>query len=248
MASSFGNQASKHSGAAFSMGKSSKPKAKKLQDEGPGYYEREGAFGAQASSTRSSTPAVSFGGGVTRTKSKVKLDEVPGPETGVMHSSFGNQASGKCYSGSSFSFGGVKRDEVDASKPVALQHTPREDVVAKLGAGDDDDLSSDPEDETPAPKPTGFSLKLGAVKRDEVDASKPVAQSHTPREEVAAKAKLNLAAAAGSARGPASVVQQRTAATRSSRRSPCSSAAQAAGVARSAARRGGVRPPAHGRG
>ena len=57
MASSFGNQASKHSGAAFSMGKSSsKPKAKKLQDEGPGYYEREGAFGAQASSTRSSTP------------------------------------------------------------------------------------------------------------------------------------------------------------------------------------------------
>ena len=114
--------------------------------------------------------------------------------------------------GFKLNFGGVKRDEVDASKPVALKHTPREDVVAKLGAGDDDDLSSDPEDETPAPKPTGFSLKLGAVKRDEVDASKPVAQSHTPREEVAAKAKLNLAAAAGSARGPASVVQQRTAA------------------------------------
>ena len=114
--------------------------------------------------------------------------------------------------GFKLNFGGVKRDEVDASKPVALKHTPREDVVAKLGAGDDDDLSSDPEDETPAPKPTGFSLKLGAVKRDEVDASKPVALSHTPREEVAAKAKLNLAAAAGSARGPASVVQQRTAA------------------------------------
>ena len=99
------------------MGKSSKPKAKKLQDEGPGYYEREGAFGAQASSTRSSTPAVSFGGGVTRTKSKVKLDEVPGPETGVMHSSFGNQASGKCYSGSSFSFGGVKRDDDKNKEP-----------------------------------------------------------------------------------------------------------------------------------
>ena len=82
--------------------------------------------------------------------------------------------------GFKLNFGGVKRDEVDASEAAALAGTRRARRGGKAGAGDDDDLSSDPEARPPAPKPTGFSLKLGAVKRDEVDASKPVAQSHTP--------------------------------------------------------------------
>ena len=38
-----------------------------------------------------------------------------------MHSSFGNQASGKCYSGSSFSFGGVKRDDDKNKEPWSAQ-------------------------------------------------------------------------------------------------------------------------------
>ena len=61
-------------------------------------------------------------------------------------------------------------------------------------ADGDDDLSSDPDDEPPPAAATGFKLNFNTLKRDAVDASKPVALKHTPREEVAAKA---AAAAAG---------------------------------------------------
>jgi hypothetical protein len=50
----------------------------------------------------------------------------------------------------------------------------------------DDSFSSDPDDDEPMPPraPTGFTLALSAVVRDEVDDSKPVALPWTPREVV----------------------------------------------------------------
>ena len=105
--------------------------------------------------------------------------------------------------GFKLNLGKVAANQVDDTKPVAVPHTPKGEVVQELlaqqgssgaesalqqGGGvssiSEGEDSSEGGDEEPPPASTGFKINLSRVGKNVVDDVKPVAVPHTPKGDV----------------------------------------------------------------
>ena len=103
--------------------------------------------------------------------------------------------------GFKLNLGKVAANQVDDTKPVAMPHTPKGEVVQGLlaqqgssGAASalpedargvsEGEESSEGDDEEPPPASTGFKIDLSRVGKSVVDDAKPVAVPHTPKGDV----------------------------------------------------------------
>jgi hypothetical protein len=95
--------------------------------------------------------------------------------------------------GFKLNLGKVAANQVDDTKPVAMPHTPKGEVVQGLLAQQgssgargvsEGEESSEGDGEEPPPASTGFKIDLSRVGNSVVDDAKPVAVPHTPKGDV----------------------------------------------------------------